>query len=189
MIVALFLAVLAGFGAAALLARRLGAVLVVAASALVLVESWVVPMPTNVRMAPYGFELTPRHLAVGDDISPIYRWARDAPGKIVLIEFPFGEPAYDILATFYAGQHRRPLVNGYSGFFPEAYLRRATFLRKVPTDLEAATKALRSSGATHAIVHEAAIPDGRGHELSDWLLSTGAQFVMAHGTDKLFVIR
>ncbi len=189
MVVALFLAVLAGFGAAALLTRKLGTVLVSLASVLVLAESWVVPMPTNVRLAPYGFELTPRQLAMGDDISPIYRWARDAPGKVVLIEFPFAEPAYEILATFYAGQHRRPLVNGYSGFFPEAYLRRATFLRKIPQDLDAATKALRSSGATHAIVHEGAIPDGRGHELSDWLLSTGAQVVMTHGTDKLFAIK
>jgi hypothetical protein len=188
MIVALFLAILAGFGAAALLARRFGTVLAAAASAVVLAESWVAPMPTNVRMAPYGFELTPRHLSMGAEISPLYHWARDAPGRIVLIEFPFAEPAYDILATFYAGQHRRPLVNGYSGFFPEAYLRRATFLRKIPADLDAATKALRSSGATHAIVHEGAIPDGRGHELSDWLLSIGAQLVMTHGTDKLFVI-
>jgi hypothetical protein len=189
MIVALFLSILAGFGAAALLARRPGTVLIAVASIVILAESWVAPMPTNVRMAPYGFELTPRQLLMGDDISPLYQWARDAPGKIVLIEFPFAEPAYDILATFYAGQHRRPLVNGYSGFFPEPYLRRATFLRKIPVDLEAATKALRSSGATHAIVHEGAIPDGRGHELSDWLLSIGAQLVMAHGTDRLFVIR
>jgi hypothetical protein len=189
MIVALFLAVLAGFGAATLAARRRGAILVGAACAFVLAESWVVPLPTNVRLAPYGFELTPRRLDTGDDISPLYQWARDAPGKVVLIEFPFAEPAYDILATFYAGMHRRPLVNGYSGFFPEAYLRRATFLRKIPTDLDAATKALRSSGATHAIVHEGAIPDGRGHELSDWLLSTGAQVVMTHGTDKLFAIK
>ena len=189
MIGAMFLAILAGFGAAALLSRRFGTVLVAVASALMLAESWVAPLPTNVRMAPYGFELTPRHLATGGNLSPIYQWARDAPGKIVLIEFPFAEPAYDILATFYAGQHRRPLVNGYSGFFPEAYLRRATFLRKVPVDLEAATKALRSSGATHAIVHEGAIPDGRGHELSDWLRSIGAQLVMTHGTDKLFVLK
>ena len=189
MIVALFLAVLAGFGAAAVTARRRGTIVVAAACALVLTESWVVPLPTNVRLAPYGFELTPRRLDMGDEISPLYRWVRDAPGKVVLIEFPFAEPAYDILATFYAGMHRRPLVNGYSGFFPETYLRRATFLRKIPTDLDTATKALRSSGATHAIVHEGAIPDGRGHELSDWLLSTGAQVVMTHGTDKLFVIR
>lgn len=188
MIVALFLAILAGFGAAALLTRRFGRPIVMVACALVLAESWVVPLWTNVRIAARGFELTPRHLAMGDDVSPIYRWARDAPGKVVLIEFPFAEPAYDILATFYAGEHRRPLVNGYSGFFSEAYLRRATFLRRIPEDFDAATKALRSSGATHAIVHEAAIPDGRGHVLSDWLLGIGAQVVMTHGTDKLFAI-
>jgi hypothetical protein len=145
MIVALFLAVLAGFGASVLAARRAGTAAVAAAAVLMLLESWVVPLPTNVRLAAYGFELTPRHLAMGDDIGPLYRWARDAPGKVVLIEFPFAETAYDILATFYAGQHRRPLVNGYSGFFPETYLRRATFLRKIPVDLDAATKALRSS--------------------------------------------
>ena len=51
MIVALFLAILAGFGAAALLARRFGRPIVIVASALVLAESWVVPMWTNVRIA------------------------------------------------------------------------------------------------------------------------------------------
>jgi hypothetical protein len=188
MIVTLFLAVLAGFGAAVLLTRRAGTALAAAACTMMLAESWVAPMWTNVRIASPGFELTPRELAMGDDISPIYRWARDAPGKIVLIEFPFAEPAYDILATFYAGEHRRPVVNGYSGFFPEAYLRRATFLRRIPDDLDAATKALRSSGATHAIVHEAAFPDGRGPELTNWLLGIGAPLVMTHGTDKLLVL-
>ena len=188
MIVTLFLAVLAGFGAASLLTRRAGRSVAAAACVMILAESWVVPMWTNVRIASPGFELTPRELAMGDDISPIYRWARDAPAKIVLIEFPFAEPAYDILATFYAGEHRRPVVNGYSGFFPEPYLRRATFLRRIPEDLEAATKALRSSGATHAIVHEAAFPDGRGPELTNWLLGIGAQVVMTHGQDKLLVL-
>jgi hypothetical protein len=188
MIVTLCLAVLAGLGAAALTSRRAGPALVTVAGVMLLAESWVAPMWTNVRIAAPGYELTPRELAMGDGISPIYRWARDAPGTIVLIEFPFAEPAYDLLATFYAGEHRRPVVNGYSGFFPEAYLRRATFLRRIPEDLDAAAKAVRSSGATHAIVHEAAFPDGRGHELTDWLLGIGAQVVMTHGTDRLLAL-
>src|SRR4029079_5927461 len=95
------------------------------------------------------------------------------------------EPAYDILSTFYAGYHRRPLVHGFSGFFPETFLRRAPFLTRIPFDLDTAAKALRSANATHALVHEGAFPDGRGHEVSDWLRSLGATLVLEQGTDKL----
>jgi hypothetical protein len=187
MLVALFLAVLAGLGAAALLARwrRAGAVALVAASAVLLVEGWQGPLPTNVRIAAKGYELTARQLDMGDRVNPLYRIVRDTPGHVVLIEFPFGEPAYGILATFYAGYHRRPLVNGYSGFFPENYQRRATFLGHIPFDLDAATKALATSGATLALVHEDAFPDGRGHEITDWLVARGATIVATAGADKL----
>jgi hypothetical protein len=119
-------------------------------------------------------------------VNPLYQFVEHAPGKLVIIEFPFGEPAYDLMAMYYAGWHRRPLVNGYSGFFPDSYARRATFLGHIPFDLEAATKALRGSSATHAIVHEGAFLDGRGHEISDWLLSIGAKRIASAGTDKLF---
>jgi hypothetical protein len=148
----------------------------------------VAPMSTNVRMAPFGFELTPRRLEPRDRMGPLYESVRRTPDPVVLIEFPFGEPAYDILSMFYAGYHRRPLVNGYSGFFPENYLRRSTFLQRIPTDLEAATKALQSSDATHAIVHEAAFPDGRGHEVTSWLVSTGATVTGTYGTNKMLTL-
>jgi hypothetical protein len=191
MLVVLFLAVLAGLGAAALIIsrRRLGVALAAIASVLLLVEAWPGPTPTNVRLVTKGLELAPRHLANARTLSPLYQLIRDEPGRVVLAEFPFGEPAYEILATYYAGFHRRPLVNGYSGFFPENYLRRLTFLERIPFDLDAATKALVSSGATHVIVHEAAFLDGRGHEISDWLVAIGAKPVLTHGTDKLFRLR
>jgi len=191
MLVTLFLAALAGLGAAALLRanRRAGLVLVAAGSVAILAESWIGPMPTNVRLSPYGFELTERVLRMGDDVSPLYRVIRDTPEKVLLIEFPFAEPTYEILSTFYAGYHRRPLVNGYSGFFPEGYLRRANFLNGIPFDLEAATKALRSTNATHAIVHESAFADGRGHEVTDWLLSTGAELVGSHERMRLLRLK
>jgi hypothetical protein len=191
MVAAFFLALLAGIGAAQILARsrRAGAVAVLAGTVGILAESWVAPMPMNVRLAPFGFNLTPRRLDMGEDISPLYRLIRDEPGKVALIEFPYGEPAYEILATFYAGYHRRPLVNGYSGFFPEGYLRRRNFLAGIPFDLEAATRSLRSSGATHALVHEAAFTGGRGKEISAWLTSIGARQLASHGTDKLFLLR
>jgi len=188
MLVACFLAVLAGFGAAALLSRlsrRTAVALLAAASVVILAEAWVAPMGTNLRLAARGYNDTPGELYTGAEMGPLYQYIRDAPGQIVLIEFPFGDPAYDTLATYYAGYHRRPLVNGYSGFFPETFLRRATFLDHIPFDLETALKSVQSSGATHALVHEGAYEDGRGHEITDWLTAAGARVLATYGTDKL----
>ena len=190
MVTALCLSVMAGLGAAWLLARarRAGIVLVAVGCAFVLAESWVWPMPMNMPLAVHGYAPTPRRLMQSETMSPLYRTVRDAPGKVVLIEFPFADLAYEIMATYYAGLHRRPLVNGYSGFFPEDYLRRATFLTHIPFDLDAATRAVQSSGATHALVHEAAFPRGRGHEVTDWLVSTGATITGTFGADKLLTL-
>ena len=125
-------------------------------------------------------------MVTGSRISPLYTLIRDSPSHPVLIEFPCGDSCYEIQAAFYAGYHRRPIINGYSGFFPDAYMKRATFLVGIPKDLDAATKALRHSGATLALMHENAFLDGRGHEMSEWLLSIGARQIAVDGTDKLF---
>lgn len=188
MVIACFLAALAGLGTAALLRRWPRASRPVLAVAVVgiLAECWVAPMPNNVRLPSRFYELPPRRLLVGNDAGPIYRFIRGAGEGLVLIEFPFAEPGYEILTTFYAGYHRKPVINGYSGFFPEHYLRRANFLSYIPFDRDVATKALLATGATHALIHEAAFPDGRGHEMSDWLASIGATLLLTHGTDKLF---
>ena len=191
MVVACFLSVLAGLGAAEMLSRlrsRAALGVLAAASVVMLAEGSVVPLPTNAPIAVHGYAPTPRVLATARDMSPLYRRVRDTPGS-VLIEFPFGEPAYDILATYYAGYHRRPLVNGYSGFFPESFLRRATFLDHIPADLDTAYKAVQGSGATLAIVHESAYLDGRGREITDWLLGHGATLVATDEGDRLLQLR
>jgi hypothetical protein len=191
MVVACFLSVLAGLGAAEILSRtraRTALALLGVASMVMLAEGSVVPLPTNAPLAVHGYAPTPRVLATGRDMSPLYQRVRDTPGS-VLIEFPFGEPAYDILATYYAGYHRRPLVNGYSGFFPESFLRRATFLDHIPADLDTAYKAVQGSGATLAIVHESAYLNGRGHEITDWLVSHGATIVASDDGNRLLQLR
>ncbi|MFI5179321.1 MAG: hypothetical protein ACHQO8_12185, partial [Vicinamibacterales bacterium] len=192
MLVACFLAIIAGLGAAVLLSRltrRAALGVLAAASIAILAEAWVAPMATNARLVAPGYEFAPRELYAGAEMGPLYQFVRDAPNPVVLIEFPFGDPAYEILATYYAGFHRRPLVNGYSGFFPETYLRRATFLEHIPFDLETALKSVQSSGATHAIVHEGAFPSGRGHEITDWLTAAGGKVLASYGTDKLLQLR
>jgi hypothetical protein len=192
MLMTLFLAMLAGYGAAALLAgrQRLALVVVAIATAGILAESWLTSMPLNVRLPPQrGYRATPARLETGRTLDPIYRTLRDLPERAVVIEFPYADIPHDTMATYYAGYHRKRLLNGYSGFFPEVYLWRANFLSGVPFDLDAATTALRAAGVTHAIVHEDAYRGGRGHEISDWLRSIGAQQLVSHGGDRLFKVK
>jgi hypothetical protein len=191
MMLAVFLAVLAGYGASAVIDRfgRAGRALVAIASIAILAEGAALPFPTNVRVAAEGLRPTPRELLQGRDVGPLYEMIRTNPDPVVLIEFPFGSVDYEILAVFYAGQHRRPIVNGYSGFFPEDYARRATFLYHIPVDLDAATTAVRSSGATHALVHEAAFIEGRGPEVTTWLVHSGAKQIARYGADVLLKLR
>ncbi|MFI5179322.1 MAG: hypothetical protein ACHQO8_12190 [Vicinamibacterales bacterium] len=185
-LVTLALAVLAGAGASVVLglSRRAGHAIVALGVVSLLAESWIVPMATNLPIQPEKL-VPPRSVSVGRDISPLYRMIKSLPDRVVLIEFPFGEPAYDIQAVFYAGYHRRPIVNGYSGFFPPGYFERVTPLSQAPDNADAARQALASSGATHALVHEGAFPDGRGKDIIRWLESSGGRVVGTSNTDTL----
>jgi hypothetical protein len=191
-LVTLFMAVLAGLGASDLLARarRFGTALVIVAGALILVESWPRAFEIN---APIGVEgdlaLTPRQLHVGRRLPPIYKTIRDHDQPLVLLEFPFGSPAWDLHAVFYAGYHRQQLINGYSGFFPESNQELGRMFNMRLRDPQAAWRALLESGATHVLVHEAAFPEERQKEITSWLLASGAREILVDGTDRLFTVR
>lgn len=191
MLVALFLAVLAGYGAAAMLRRRPRAAAVALAllSIGLLTEWWPGRFQTNVRLAAEGLEVTPRTLYTGNRLPPLYKVIRDAPDPVVLVEFPFGSPAWDLQSVFYAGYHLRPLVNGYSGFFPERHRELVSAFSLIPTNPGASWLALVGTRATHVLVHEAAYPRSRQHQVSDWLRTYGAVAVLSDGTDRLFTLR
>jgi hypothetical protein len=192
MVAALFMAALAGLGAAALLGsrlRRAAAPLVFAGAIGILAESWVAPLQMNMPVIPAEDLDVPAAPAAGRRISPIYRSIRDLPEPVALVEFPFGEPAHDLLATFYAGYHRRPLLNGYSGFFPRTFAVRADVWRHPLDHREAAAASLQSAAVTHVLVHEDAFRNGVGREISDWLLTLGARQIAAHQSDRLFQLR
>jgi hypothetical protein len=191
MLVMLFLSVLAGLGAAEILRtrfRRTAAAFVLLAGLCVLAEGWVAPVPTNLPVRPNEGLAWPPEIEAGRRISPIYRVIRDLPARVVLAEFPFGDPAYEVRAVYYAGFHRRPIVNGFSGFFPPDYGRRAAYLADVLTRPAEAAEWLRESQATHALVHEGAYLDHRGPEVSAWLESLGARQVTRSGEDVLYVL-
>lgn len=191
MLVTLFLAVLAGLGASELItrARRFGVVMVMVMGAFILVEAWPAHFRTNVRLGAEGLNLTPRDLRMGDGMAPVYQAIRDSERPIVLLEFPFGNPAWDLHAVFYAGYHRQRLVNGYSGFFPESQQRLRRVFNMQQEDPQTAWRALLGSGATHVLVHEAAFPEHRQKEITNWLLASGARETFVDGTDRMFILR
>lgn len=191
MLVALFLACLAGYGAAALLQwrPRAAAGVLIAAGVVLLLESWAGPFQTNTRLAAEGFELTPRVLRTANDLPPIYKVLRDEPNRIVLIEFPFGVPAWDLHSVFYAGYHRRSLVNGYSGFFPENYQQLTGDFNMVGSNPDAAWRALLSTGATHVLVREGAFIPSRRQIVADWLRAHDADEILVDGQERLFRIK
>jgi hypothetical protein len=106
----------------------------------------------------------------------------------VVVEFPFGDPASEIAYTFFAGGHRKPIVNGYSGYFPAHYIALVAQLSHLPDAGSEAWDALAASGATHAIVHEAADVSG-GRTTSEWLRRHGAREILLSGSDRLFQLR
>jgi hypothetical protein len=105
------------------------------------------------------------------------------------VEFPFGDHAHELLAVFYAGYHRRPILNGYSGYFPASYSRRVPVLQDPIARPEEAAEVLQVSGATHALVHEGAFTDQKGRDISAWLVAVGARPVTTASDDKLFALR
>jgi hypothetical protein len=113
--------------------------------------------------------------------------ARQPPGT-VLVELPLGQPDYDLRAMYYSTVHWRPVVNGYSGFFPPHYGQLAAALSEMGRHPEVSLQALRASGATHAIVHEGAYLDTEGTEASALLRRAGAVEIFREGSDVLWLL-
>ncbi len=182
MLMTLFLAVLAGLGAAAICSHRAGRAVVVAAFVAILAEGWGVPLETH----------APPQLAVNGvraDVIPVYQFIRDLPAGSVIAELPFGRNFDEAGYTLAAGYHGKSIVNGYSGFFPVGYsrVRDALAATDVIVDVRAV---LLEAGATHAIIHEGLYPDGiGGRALSARLVGTGAQELATYQTDRVFRLR
>jgi hypothetical protein len=190
MLVMLFLAVLAGVGAADIVRRwKRGGLVVLVAGLAFLVEGSSIPIETNCgNSPPADLAVLPARLATGADVPPVYRFLRSLPPKSVVIEFPFGEIPSELRYMYYSTEHWRPLVNGFSGSLPGSYLRRYV-LRRPLANPDEAWLALRGSGATNAVVHEDYFSREGGTAVSQWLAGRGAVVIATFGKDRVFEIR
>jgi len=96
----------------------------------------------------------PRPYQTFEGIPPIYDMLAAAPADAVLVELPFPparangpNAAYMVAST----RHWRPLLNGYSGFVPASYRRRAESLAAFPGG--DTVDELIADGVTHIMIH------------------------------------
>jgi|SoiMethySBSTD1v2_1073268.scaffolds.fasta_scaffold33104_5 hypothetical protein len=184
-IAALMAAVLAGYAVAALSGRARQQWWVAALCVVGLAEAVVLPFPTNMVHEAMGYHRPEPRLYRPARAPAVYREFAAMQGHPVLADLPLGEPEFDQRAVYYSTVHWRPLLNGYSGFYPPHYGALALALSDVPRFPDEAVRALRVYGATHAIVHEGAFLEQRGAATTQALIARGAREVFRDGAEVL----
>jgi hypothetical protein len=188
MITALMLAVLGGYGAAAI-ARRRGYQIVLGVLAVAfLFEAGAAPFIINGMSPVRGFNTPEGRLHPGKGAPSIYKTVAQLPPGSVLAELPLGQTDFDLRAMFYSTVHWRPLVNGYSGFFPLHYGRATFALSEIPRHPDVSLDTLRELGTTHVIVHETAYLDAEGRQTTALLRQRGARELFREGGDVLLAL-
>lgn len=116
---------------------------------------------------------------------PLYDTLRGMPPG-VLIELPWGTTGWDIQFMHAQRRHGWPLVNGFSGYFPQTHMRTG-LVKDALISPDRGWWAIERSGASHVIVHEWAFASiDRGRRVSQWLRENGAVEVARTENDALF---
>jgi hypothetical protein len=138
---------LAGWGAAALLRtthyalRVTQLTLTIALTALILLESWSVP-------------LVGPEIPAGPQLAPVYRWLQtETSPDTVVLELPFQGPS-EFLYEYYSSHHWRRLANGGTGFTPPVYREMRQWFKTFPD--ARSVDVIQQLGIDHIILHAAA---------------------------------
>ena len=188
MVGALFLSIVAAYGAAALLHLvRRPALIATAIAALFTVEAAFVPMPLNHTWGD-GQIVPPPRIQPASRAPSVYKALAAMPQSLVITEFPFGDPAWELRYVYYSTVHWKRLVNGYSGAFPRGYYLRAARLQRLGENPHDAWQVLRGTGTTHVIVHHNALSARDAESIERWLTERGAIQAGRFDSDTLWAI-
>jgi hypothetical protein len=188
MIAMLMLAALGGYGASAIARHRRGRIVLGVLAVGFLYEAGAAPFIINGMSPVRGFNTPEARLYPPNRAQAVYTAVARTPAGSVLAELPLGQSDFDLRAMFYSTVHWRPLVNGYSGFFPLHYGRASFALSEIPRHPNASIDTLRELGATHVIVHEAAYLDAEGRDTTAVLRQHGARELFRDGGDVLLAL-
>jgi hypothetical protein len=153
-----------------------------------LFEAGASPFDVNGMSPVKGFNMPPAQLQPPRRAPAVYQAVSQLPPNVVLADLPLGQTDYDVRAMFYSIDRWRPIVNGYSGYFPPHYGRAIVSLSEIPRHPDVSMAALRELGVTHVIVHEAAFLDSEGPDTSATLRAVGAMEAFREGPDVLLAL-
>ena len=189
MLVALCLSALAGLGLHQLARHvRYPRTLVACAALLALVEGAAAPVPLNAWERSGDYAVPSADLYPGGRVPAVYTAVAALPADAIVAELPVGSTNWDVRAVFYSTAHKRRLLNGYSGGFPQGYMALIAVLSRLDTQPAAARAYLARAGVTHVVVHRAAYLNGADGPVVQWLLEGGATRVGVFGTDELYTM-
>jgi len=186
MVAYVFLAVLGGYGLAALDRRRHGNRWMVGIALVFLVEATGAPITVGENTRDRGVATPPAHVFPQRRAPPVYKFLATLPQGTVVAELPFGYSSWELRYVYYSSVHLHRLVNGYSGGFPDQYVARSTALMSPLDRPDRAWRALVSAGVTHVVVHQTAYRDGQYAAVAGWLQSRGARRLGSFRVDDLF---
>jgi hypothetical protein len=122
------------------------------------------------------------------ELDRLYGFIRQMPRGTVVAEFPFGDLQGETRAVYLSTRHGHPILNGYSGGFPDSYGRRLSLLVDPMSAGDAAWQSILDSGANCLVVHLWAFDDGHGAAMTRWLESHGAIPIATFKSDRLFSV-
>ena len=189
MVAAVYLSLLAGIGAQWVMRRfelsRKTTPVTAALCAVFLIEATFAPLLVNQTWGE-GNVVPPARVEPKDRAPAVYRQLAAMPGELVVAEFPFGDPAWELRYVYYSTVHWKRIVNGYSGGFPQGYKVRVARLQRVNESPDAAWQTLVDAGTTHVIVHESALPTSDVVTMRSWLEMHDAREMGRFGSDVLY---
>jgi hypothetical protein len=188
MVVAFALAIAGASAAAPLFRRRPGLVLAAVISAVFFVEAHGDTFSVNGTGGTQGYMLPEPRVERPRRAPAVYRQVATLPRNAVLLELPLGDPNWDLRSVYYSTAHWRSVVNGYSGFFPPAYGLLSLALSDPTRSSDTSWQVVRSTGVTHAIVHERAFRPEEVEQLEGWLRAHGARDIFRDATDVMFAL-
>lgn len=137
-------------------------------------------------------EIFPAHpawnpLPTAAEAPPVYAWLREQPEVRALVEVPFAEPFRELAAMYAQRFHGKPLVNGYSGYFPAGYQTLQDHFHPIP-DAEALAQ-LRRDGVSHLLLHRTYHwrPPQR-ERIAAFVAQPGIVLAYDDGRDQVFVL-
>lgn len=167
------LSVLAGLGTARMVGASRGAVRSFVATGALAAALLTLARP----------QVTFEPLPAADDVADVYRWLAEQPSSEPIVELPVGP--YDDFIMYHSRLHRRPLVNGYSGFLPFSHRHIAASLGCYPCP--AALRTLSDLNVRTHLVHLGLVSKARREALERLVTATPSLTVVRRFGDTLVV--